>query len=328
MRTSSRFRGWLAAVCLLFVTPLVGRGEIITPVPVVPPAEAAPSPWHVDAEFAVLFNVAMQRDGYLYSPVALTSSVAQTGLSTSMPMIWPGPSAKDNNPVFVSPRVFVSYDFGECGSARLTYRNLTKAGTMNNAEGWPYADWSSRRTFTVNWVDLDYVSAEFAPADGWRLRCEAGGRFVHSYNGYRDESPYWRGDTTFTYFGGGPHLGLTSNCRLGDSGWDLFARADAGVTFGGRDAEYRSEAKSLPYQDVALTIGPYTYRTSTSAYQFDFNLQLGTMRRCQLAGYDVGLGFGVQAEVLSFGTLDNGGGSPGTFGFVNVGPFLRSEVLF
>jgi hypothetical protein len=61
MRTSSRFRGWLAAVCLLFVTPLVGRGEIITEFSA-PPAEAAPSPWHVDAELAVLFNVAMQRD--------------------------------------------------------------------------------------------------------------------------------------------------------------------------------------------------------------------------------------------------------------------------
>jgi hypothetical protein len=71
---------------------------------------------------------------------------------------------------------------------------------------------------------------------------------------------------------------------------------------------------------------PTSISNRTSELQFDLGLQLGLMKRWQLERCSVGLGVGVQADVLSMGDL--GGGDFNLFGLVNVGPFLRLEIGF
>jgi hypothetical protein len=331
MASPNRFLAFLIAAALLLGHPPAGPGQTAAPPPlpggqpasptpppfaaVPPPSSGAagfepacpalfdparpPSPWYADAEMAVLFNAAVHFNGHVGA-------------------------VEDDNSVFVSPRVFLGRRFEGGGSVRFTYRNLTEVGHLGS-QGSPSGDWSSESHFTTNWFDLDYVSREYAPLDWWRFQWEAGGRLVYRSEGWSDESPYARYEFTHTYFGGGPHFGLTSNALLGDSGWALFGRAETAVTFGGGDSVSR-------YQPLLTFGGPFvvdvpsSHGTRTSELQFDLGLQLGLMKRWQLPRASVGLGFGVQADVLSMGNL----GGPGfdTFGLVNVGPFLRCEIGF
>jgi hypothetical protein len=292
----------LLALCLLIGPPATSHGQGENPPPLGPATTPAPvestretSPWYADAEFAVLFNTAVHLNEQVYS-------------------------VKDYNSVFVSPRVFLGYTFDGGGSARFTYRNLTEVGNAGGQGGSGYGSWSDE-TFTVNWFDLDYVSREYALSRGWGLRWEAGGRFVYRYSGNSYDTPASVSEFRSSYFGGGPHVGLSSRCPLGDSGWSVFGRADTSITFGGVTEDYRTAWRS-----EWLTVMPTSHRTSFAAYQYDLNLQLGLVRDLQLDAYTARLGLGAQAEVLSFG--DFRGGGSGTFGLVNVGPFLRGEVAY
>lgn len=257
-----------------------------------------PSPWYADGELAVLFTGAVHFNDYVAA-------------------------VEGDRIVYLSPRVFLGRRLENGGAIRFTYRNLTEVGTTGGAPE-PRGDWSSEQTFTTNWFDLDYVTREFAPLDWWRVQGEVGGRFVFRYAGSRDGDSYGRYDFSQTYFAGGPHLGLTSRLLLGQSGWALYGRADTAVTFGGGSATSRYR----PLYPDAAERGDFSRseRQSYSALQFDLGLQLGLVKRWEWRGRTVGLGAGVQADVLTLGDL--GGDKFNAFGLVNVGPFVRWELRY
>jgi hypothetical protein len=263
-----------------------GRFEVVGPV----------SPWYADAEFAVLFTGAVHFNEHF---------AAVTG----------------DSPVFLSPRVYLGRDLEIGGSIRFTYRNLTQVvfpGYGNVGE----PDFSSGQSFSTNWFDLDYVSREYAPLDGWRLRWEIGGRLVYRHQGSWYQTSYTREDYSDNFFAGGPHFGLTSQWDLGRSGWYVYGRADTAITFGGGTTvdNYQPRQTDPWGYDV-----PRTDRMSYDACQFDLGLQLAVGRRWQWRGRDVGLAAGVQMDVIS---LANMRGEFAAFGFVNVGPFVRWEMRF
>lgn len=303
----------LLVLCLLAGPPAVCRGQGGSPpppsalgeapvgveaLPVLPPPEAAaePAPWYTYAEFAVLFNTAVHLNAEVFS-------------------------VRENNPVFVSPRVFLGYELDGGGSVRFTYRNLTDVGTLNRRASEPGTSWG--RTFTVNWFDLDYVSRDHELLRGWRLNWEAGGRFVYFYTGDSFDTPFSRSDYRSSYFGGGPHLGVTTRCPLGESPWSLFGRADTAITFGGGPRESRYQYWQPDWLQASE---PRTWRSSFSGYQYDLNLQLGLVRNVQLGAFEGRVGLGAQLDVLTFGDLGRHGSD--AFGLINVGPFVRGEVAF
>jgi hypothetical protein len=315
MASPARPRTFLIGLALLVGHPPAGPAQTVLPpappISAVPPPAGfepacpalfdparPPSPWYADAEMAVLFNTAVHFNGTF------------------------GTVDHDNS-VFVSPRVFVGRSFDNGSSVRFTYRNLTEVGHLNRYDA-ASDGWSSESTFTVNWFDLDYVTREYAPCDWWRLQGEAGARLVYRHDGWTDQSVYSRYEYRHNYFGGGPHLGLTSHVLLGDSGWALFGRADTAVTFGGGDEVSRYQPL-LTYGGFVVDV-PTSLSNRTSELQFDLGLQLALMKRWQLERCSVGLGLGVQMDVLSRGDL--GGGDFNLFGLVNAGPFLRCEIGF
>src|SRR5262249_53105299 len=161
--------------------------------------------------------------------------------------------------------------------------------------------WSSGQSFTTNWFDLDYVSREYAPADWWRLQWEAGGRIVYRHQCWWAESPYSREDTSDNFLAGGPDVGLTSQVLLGNSRGVISGRAATAVTFGGGQStyDYRPRQPDMYWGwDV-----PRSERASFSACQFDLGLQLALLKRWQWRRYDLGLGAGVQADVLTLANL-------------------------
>lgn len=254
------------------------------------------SPWYLDAESALLVNVAMH----------FNTSVSSVG---------------GDNAVYASSRLFLGYGFESGGSIRLTYRNLTEVGRL----GWDGSGdgWSADTNFNANWIDLDFVTREYCLRPGWNVQVEAGARFATRRSGWEYQGQNLREDYTQTYYGGGPHLGLVSRCCLGCSGWTLFNRADTAVTFGSGKMKYNY----TPLQADLATFGLPTMRAdSHGECQFDLNLQMGLMNRWELERCAVGVGFGVQAEVLSMGALDHDYFD--MYGFVNVGAFLRCEVNF
>jgi hypothetical protein len=255
-----------------------------------------PSAWYADGEMAVLFTgAAHANERFLI--------------------------VRDHNPVFVSPRVYLGRRFEGGGSVRFTYRNLTEVGQLGTTYE-PEEGWSSGRTFTTNWFDLDYVSREYAPLRWWRLQCELGGRFVFRHESWWQRTPYARHDTAQNFFGGGPHFGLTSHWLLGQSGWAFYGRADTAVTFGENRGAYRYRPGE---ESASWGAVPRSETGSFGEFQFDLGLQLALTRRWEWRGRSVGLGLGVQADVLTVGPLK---GEFNSFGLVNVGPFLRCEVGF
>jgi hypothetical protein len=321
--------GLLAGLCLLiapslcchaqYLSPTFAQGDqLATPAPQpfstvplgegeLPAGPACPalfetarplSPWYADAEIAVLFNSAVHLNGQVFS-------------------------VKDHNAVYLAPRAFLGCRLDGGSSVRFTYRNLTEVGHLGRQEVW-LTDWRTETTFTTNWFDIDYVSREYAPLEWWRVQWEAGGRFVFRYEATSYEDPYQRQTFSHTYFGGGPHLGLMSHCLLGRSGWALFGRADAAATFGGGHSSFRLRA--LQADPGGFVSPPSSDSVSTEEFQIDVNLQLGLMKRWQLENCAIGLGFGVQTDVLSRGDLRDCDFN--TFGLVNTGLFLRCEVEF
>lgn len=254
--------------------------------------------WYADGELAVLFNTHLHFDGDFGS-------------------------VQDNNSVFLAPRVYVGRRFAHGGSVRFTYRNLTEVGTTGD-EVTTYGDWSSESTFTTNWFDLDYVSREFAPTSWWRFQLEGGGRMVYRYQCWGSEDTYSRYHSSQDFFGGGPHLGLTSNLLLGRSGWALYGRADTAILFG--SGEVKSSYEPRRAYPGGWVQSPYSYKSSFDEYQFDLGLQLGLARRWEWRGRALGVCGGFQMDVLTRGNLN--GGEHHTFGFVNMGPFFRCEFGF
>lgn len=256
------------------------------------------SPWYVDVETALLGNVAIQVNDELYR-------------------------VESDHALYLSPRLFVGYRFESGHSVRLTVRDLVEVGNLRRSSslggGGP-----SGSTFSVNWFDLDWVTREMAPLDGWRLQAEAGCRVVFRYQQWCYEDPFQRYRSRHTYFGAGPHLGLSSRLLLGDSGWDLYGRADGAVTFGGGESRFDYELRQLHL--TGLVVPPFRHRDGHGEIQFDLSVQLGLMKRWEGDRCGFGLGFGVQAEVLSWGNLEDR--NFGTLGLVNVGPFARCEVDF
>ena len=183
-----------------------------------------------------------------------------------------------------------------------------------------------RNSFSTNWFDLDYVSREFAPLDCWRVQWEAGGRFVYRREDWWTQSSYYRTDSNQDYFGGGPHLGLTSHVLLGRSGWALYGRADTAVTFGGGTANFSYGPRQPQQPDSwGWVDSPRSERQTFGECQFDLGLQLGLTHRGEWRGRAIGLMAGVQADLLTRGSLS---GEWNTFGIVNLGPFLRLEIGF
>ena len=300
----------LAGFCLVLTTPASVRAQDFYPPDRQPPerpvgfgggagstpVEPARPAWYADAELAVLFTGAVHFNEHV---------AAVTG----------------DHPVFLSPRVYLGRELENGGAVRFTYRNLTQVVFPGSA-GRADSDWSSGESFTTNWLDLDYVSREYAPRDWWRVRWELGGRFVFRHEGWWGQDSYQRTESTQNFFAGGPHFGLTSNFLLGQSGWAIYSRADTAVTFGGGQSRYDSRPQQSDPWGMNV---PRSERSSFGACQFDLGLQLGLMRRWQWRGRDIGLGAGVQADVL---TLANLGGQVDAFGLVNVGPFARWEMRF
>jgi len=135
------------------------------------------------------------------------------------------------------------------------------------------------------------------------------------------ESDYSRYDSSGSYFGGGPHLGLTSRWLLGSTGWSIYGRADSAVTFGGGEAKYGYQRN----QDVWGGDSPRSESDSLSEFQFDLGMQLGLTNRTEWRRSMLGLTVGVQLDVLTVGNLK---GKVNTSGLVNAGPFLRLEIGF
>jgi hypothetical protein len=223
-------------------------------------------------------------------------------------------SVRDNNAIYLSPRVYLGRRLESGASVRFTYRNLTEVGYLG--AGFDSPGWSSSSTFTTNWFDLDFVSREYAPLSWWRLQCEIGGRFVFRHQSWTDQSSFSRYESRQNFFGGGPHVGLTSHWLLGQSGWAVYGRADTAVSFGGGEATFR-------YQPTGGTSMPSSDHASFSECQFDLGLQLALVRRWDWRGRALGFGAGFQADVLSRGSLE---GEFNSYGLVNIGPFLRFEL--
>lgn len=314
MSPRRRYSVLLTGACLLLGLPQPARGQDVGPTaPGQPPPAAAPdlgglvypelfgparppTRWYADAELAVLVTGAVHID-------------REVG------------AVEKNNPVFVSPRVYVGRRLESGAAVRLTYRNLTQVGRLGRVDE-PDGDYRSGESFTANWLDLDFVTREYALFDWWRVQAEAGGRFAHRRIGSWRRSPSDRTDSAENYFGGGPHLGLTSHLLLGRSGWAVYSRADVAITFGGTVTTYnRRPEQPDPYGwDVAES-----NRATAGAYQFDLGLQLGLARRGEWRGRAVGFVAGVQMDVLTAGPL---GGEFSAAGLVNAGPFMRFELGF
>src|SRR5690242_8733160 len=141
----SWFPGLLAGIGLL-AAAASGRGQE-SPLPVItapdsvgpagPAAAPVPTPsWYAGAEVAVLFTAATHYNEHFF---AVRGTPAE----------------------FLSPRLYLGYDLDGSGSVRFTYRNLTQ---VDYPDG-PIPGWASGQSFTTNWIDLDYVSPEYAPTD-------------------------------------------------------------------------------------------------------------------------------------------------------------------
>ncbi len=308
MRTRPRWLSWVAGLLLLGTTaqaqqPDLSAHELI-PAPKaqeqwslfdsVLTEEVPLTRWHTDVDFAVMFNSAIQCNWGLYA-------------------------ASMDSPVFLSSRGFLGYRLDDGSAFRFTYRNLTQVGGTNGDT--PY--YTSRSGFTTNWFDLDFVSTEFALCDAIPMQLEFGGRFVCREMTHRTGSAFLRTDSTTTFYSGGPHLGWSSNCLLGETGWAIFSRIDTAITFGGGSTrwDYSFPTRSPDW----LPLLPVAARNNYSALQFDLNVQLGMMRRWHLEHCDIGLGFGGQLDVLSLGDLGDGPGFD-LVGLVNLGPYFRLEI--
>jgi hypothetical protein len=298
----SWFPGLLAGIGLL-AAAASGRGQE-SPLPVItapdsvgpagPAAVPVPTPsWYAGAEVAVLFTAATHYNEHFF---AVRGTPAE----------------------FLSPRLYLGYDLDGSGSVRFTYRNLTQ---VDYPDG-PIPGWASGQSFTTNWIDLDYVSPEYAPTDWWRVRWEAGGRLVYRHQDWWFQNSYARTGAAENFVAGGPHIGLASVWMLGQSGWVAFGRADSALSFG--DRTVTQDYQPLRPDPWGLGMSR-SDRASFGASQFDLGLQFGLGRRWQWRGRDIGLAAGIQADVMSFANLH---GEFAAVGLVNVGPFVRWEINF
>ncbi len=218
----------------------------------------------------------------------------------------------------VAPRAYVGYRFGDGGGVRLAYRNLTSQGgtTIELDDGSPQ-EVSLR--MNVNWLDLDYVSREYAPGNVWRLQWWAGGRVVNRFMDARaeDETGVLHNSTTF--WGGGPHAGLSSRWQL-CGGLSFFTDLDAALAFGSSRAHL-----SLALGDPA--VGTFSEAPDRSETEADITLLVGLSWCKSWQNRYVKLAGGLQLE----GWAVSGNNDTGDFPFKNVGsvgPFFRCEFGF
>jgi hypothetical protein len=252
-----------------------------------------PTPWFADAETAVLFRAFHHVNDHFDR------------------------IDRDLETIAVSPRVYLGYRFESGDAIRFSYRNLTEWQLQQDRTGYAKSD----RGLNVNWFDLDLVTREFAPLTCWRIQAELGGRFVYNHQWYDIDSDWANSEFRSDYFGGGPHVALTSNLLMGESGWSLYGRADAAITFGGV-----WNKQTTVYRPPYDYLGNDDWTSSSSAAQLDVDLQLALMKRWQTERCGFGFGVGVQADLLTMFRWDED--NSGSFGLGYVGPFVRFEADF
>ena len=123
----------------------------------------------------------------------------------------------------------------------IAYRHLgtTGSGSVPDTNG-PIG-LNSRFAFDI--IDLDYNSRELSTwlwGPQWDMKWSLGLRQMFLFYGLQGAQPFGQASAgngiafaqaTNNVYGIGPHAALELNHRLGDSGWSLYTRVDAGAVF-------------------------------------------------------------------------------------------------
>jgi hypothetical protein len=217
-----------------------------------------------------------------------------------------------------APRAWIGYQFEQGSAIRLAYRNLDSSGHFLFDLPNEGAQQDLNVDLDLNWVDLDYVSPEYALFCNGRLSWEAGGRFTSRDLNVRAEDFSGAFSVKTRYLGGGPHLGMDTAWLFGDSGLALFGRLDGAVTFGKDRSRPEIQTAGPFVVDVSL---PSQHRSEVEA---DLVLQVGVSWTRSYQSSWLHVAGGVQVEGSSFRRED-----PPLFpshGVASVGPFLGAEV--
>jgi hypothetical protein len=219
-----------------------------------------------------------------------------------------------------SPRAVLGYRFDCGGAVRLSYQNLTSEGNTD-LEIPSFGIQTLNTTLNMNWVDLDYLSREYAPTPYWRLQWELGARIMDRFLGLHAADPSGSLGAGSTFVGAGPHFGGGTSWLLGESGWAIFGCLDGAVVFGS-DRWHVASAPAASYPDLPLGFAKHRGETET-----DMNLELGVSWTTCVHSCWLRLGCGLEVEGMAFDKDDKYGLYPFR-SVVSAGPFLRCQIGF
>jgi hypothetical protein len=159
----------------------------------------------------------------------LNANVAATGFEPNVvalggaPLDWTG-----------SPKFNLGYRFAEgLGSVDVSYRFVVSDGT-EILQGFDLdgSDAPLKSRLDMNIVDIDYVSREISLGHVCDLQWRVGARLASVFFDSQAEGFFLAQQTSNSFFGAGPHVGLDLGHRLGNSEFGLFGRIDTSVPIG------------------------------------------------------------------------------------------------
>ena len=141
-----------------------------------------------------------------------------------------------------SPRVFAGYRLPSgFGEFMIAYRHLGTTGSSSVPDTAGPIGINSRFAFDI--IDLDYNSRELSLWPKWDMKWTLGLRNMFLFSATQGTQPFGQAASSNgivfarqsnNVYGIGPHAALELNHRLGDSGWSLYTRIDAGAVFSRR----------------------------------------------------------------------------------------------
>jgi hypothetical protein len=296
------------------------------PDPLLDPPFLGPLGWFADGDVGILLPHLVNQQTLPVTlnpgaPVVANIPGIPPGVTVSAPMAPPGPETftvgVNAAPLrwTVSPRLEIGYRLPTgFGGFALSYRNLTAQGSQGVIGADGPGTLTSR--LNANVADLDWVSNEWVPWQGWEMRVRVGLRYLNVYYDSQASEPFAEAAAGSTVFDQrttnstwvlGPHAGVDVRRRLGTSGLALTGFVNMSEGWGrvrqnyfvsttlGPDGVPQTGAASISSSDAVpvLTVrGGLTWQPSASAnihlfagYQLDYWWNIGRMGSFTEFGY-------------------------------------------
>lgn len=153
----------------------------------------------------------------------------------------------------VSPRVFLGYRLPSgFGEFMVAYRNLESDGSGSAAGARGATALRSRLAFNI--IDFDYNSRELSLWPNWDMKWTLGIRSLFMFFDSQVNQSFGQAAVGNGIFqarnsnnlaGAGPHIGLETARRIGDSGWSFNFRTDFASVFEGSDVSFFTRSTTL-----------------------------------------------------------------------------------